>query len=156
MTFAFETYTSVPVPGPGCSHSSMSNTPGVDMSPEITYDLSAPSPCTVVRHSTCEPSANALKRPRPWRPCSLLCAMPVCVVVRFQLPPSEPKVDSAFGTSMPVPSSETRTASTAPSAFVTRSTLTSLASASSAFQTSSSTAAIGADFASDSMWSGFA
>ena len=150
-------FTSVPVAGPGFALSSRSKTPGVERSPERTYDLNPPpSLRTVVRHSTCVPSANALKRPRPCRPWSRRPASPVWVAVRFQLPPSEPKVASAFSASIPVPSSDTRTASTAPSGLVIRSTLTSRASASSAFHTSSSTAAIGADFESDSMWSGCA
>ena len=57
---------------------------------------------------------------------------------------------------MPVPSSDTRTASMPPSAFCTRSTRTSRASASSAFHTSSSTAESGVARASEAMWSALA
>ena len=57
---------------------------------------------------------------------------------------------------MPVPSSDTRTASIPPSAFVTRSTRTSRASASSAFQMSSSIADSGDALASDATWSALA
>ena len=60
-------------------------------------------------------------------------------------------VESAFRMSMPVPSSETRMASTAPSGLVMRSIFTSLASASSAFQTSSSMADRGEPLKRDSM-----